>query len=544
MPRIASIPTFFQYRAKRRRVPTRIGLITHYDLADTRSYPGSGSTVYDLSDIGNHGTLAGTPYVSTSQGWYQNINTAISLSMGTLYTFQNFTNGITEVFWYKPPANNYSNMSIGILGRAALYAINPVGAGLVALGVPPDHMTLQAFANWWKVSGTIKTRFTLRAHAFIPASTAAWIHVAIVRSRANLEIYINGVLASSGNPKYLVYDNGVTQLYTGASFDLDLVKPTAVPWGKYDTNSIFGAAYYAGKYGTYRAYTVALSGSSVQDIYNSEKSRYFGSTDATTILPTLITDGLVFSTKSTLLSDTVGSTTGQTIGTVTYVNSNGGYTNFPNPPGSTWPKNWSDAINYASTAALSGFTEITVSVWFKSEYVATTIDYRVGFGLVDKLRLHGKVYQSGGSYATYPSYGFQLYWQGTRSVTAASGNFYIRFGTGSYAGGTNVYKSESSSLIQQNIWYNVTFTVTGAGATNMYIQGEEESIQKTGGSGINLNNTLPMWIGRGKNSSWGYANQSSGPGGIVNIGRVHIYNRALTAEEVWQNYSAEKAIYT
>lgn len=547
MARISSIPTFFQYRAKRRRVPTRIGLVTHYDLADTRSYPGSGNTVYDLSDIGNNGNLSGTPTISAYQGWYQTPFTdrttnlddkdEVSLTIGTLYTFQNFTNGITEVFWFKPPTNKSGNPALGILGQTQLYGID--NSGGLAVGCPPNHMFLTTFADWWKMSGGKKTRFTLRAHAFIPAATAEWIHVAIVKSRTNLEIYINGVLASSG--MYTIGSKGAAILYTGASFDLDLVKPTATPWG-FSTGT-FATFYYAGKYGTYRAYTVPLAGTLVQDIYNSEKTRYFGSTDASTILPTLVTDGLVFNTKGTLLTDTAGSTTGQVVGTVTYIDSKGGYTNFPNPPGSTWPKNWADAINYASTAALTGFSEITVSVWFKSEFVTTTIDYRVGFGLVDKLRIHTKKYQAGGSYSFTPSNGFQIYWQGSRSATVMDGKFYIRYGTGTYAGGTNTFNSIQTSTVEQNKWYNVTFTVTNTAETTLYVQGEEESIVKTGGSGINLNSALPMWIGRGKNSGWGYASQASGPGGIINIGRVNIYNRALTAEEVWQNYSAEKAIY-
>jgi hypothetical protein len=43
------------------------GLVLYYDAANPRSYPGTGTTIYDLSRSGNHGTLInGVTYNSTS----------------------------------------------------------------------------------------------------------------------------------------------------------------------------------------------------------------------------------------------------------------------------------------------------------------------------------------------------------------------------------------------------------------------------------------------------------------------------------------------
>ena len=44
----------------------RDGLVLALDAADRNSYPGSGTTWNDLSGNGNHFTLSGLDYVSTS----------------------------------------------------------------------------------------------------------------------------------------------------------------------------------------------------------------------------------------------------------------------------------------------------------------------------------------------------------------------------------------------------------------------------------------------------------------------------------------------
>ena len=49
------------------RIPTS-GLIFYLDAANTRSYPGSGTTWTDLSGNGNTGTLTNGPTYSSANG--------------------------------------------------------------------------------------------------------------------------------------------------------------------------------------------------------------------------------------------------------------------------------------------------------------------------------------------------------------------------------------------------------------------------------------------------------------------------------------------
>ena len=45
------------------------GLVLAWDVADRNSYPGSGTTIYDVSGNNNHGTLVnGVGYSITSTG--------------------------------------------------------------------------------------------------------------------------------------------------------------------------------------------------------------------------------------------------------------------------------------------------------------------------------------------------------------------------------------------------------------------------------------------------------------------------------------------
>lgn len=70
----------------------RNGLVLHLDAANTKSYPGSGTTWYDISGKGNHGTLTNGPtYNSGNLGYlnfdgtddYVNLTSASLLPVGT-----------------------------------------------------------------------------------------------------------------------------------------------------------------------------------------------------------------------------------------------------------------------------------------------------------------------------------------------------------------------------------------------------------------------------------------------------------------------------
>lgn len=66
------------------------GLVLHLEPSLTLSYPGTGSTWYDLSDFGNHGTLVGNATFDTDKFDFDGTNSKI-----TFNTFSGFTTGNT-----------------------------------------------------------------------------------------------------------------------------------------------------------------------------------------------------------------------------------------------------------------------------------------------------------------------------------------------------------------------------------------------------------------------------------------------------------------
>jgi hypothetical protein len=94
--------------------------------------------------------------------------------------------------------------------------------------------------------------------------------------------------------------------------------------------------------------------------------------------------------------------------------------------------------------------------------------------------------------------------------------------------GIGQYKS--SYVPTTNVWINVTNAVTSAGVSTLYINAVSTFVQ----TGYNYGNS----------TSIGRLGIGADPGGQEpfqgNIAQVSIYNRALTAQEIQQNYNALK----
>jgi hypothetical protein len=93
-------------------------------------------------------------------------------------------------------------------------------------------------------------------------------------------------------------------------------------------------------------------------------------------------------------------------------------------------------------------------------------------------------------------------------------------------------QNKSSYVPTTNVWINVTNTVTASGVSTLYVNG----VSTYTVTGYTYGNGTPSRLGIGAD-----------PGGQEpfqgNISQVSIYNRALTAAEVSQNYNALKSRY-
>jgi len=111
---------------------------------------------------------------------------------------------------------------------------------------------------------------------------------------------------------------------------------------------------------------------------------------------------------------------------------------------------------------------------------------------------------------------------------SGGGSSYVRFSMGNQTGTTSTIIEYS--FLNFNQWYNFTFTYDGSFVTGYRNAATPISRSLSG----NLHtNTSPISLGVDKYGSYGAANISS----------FKIYNRALSASEITQNYNAQKGRY-
>jgi hypothetical protein len=157
------------------------------------------------------------------------------------------------------------------------------------------------------------------------------------------------------------------------------------------------------------------------------------------------------------------------------------------------------SIPVGNVANITTTTEVTASVWFNSTTADT--NYR---------RLISR--------DSYPNQNWYIEYNG---AAASVGNVFAYSGT---AGTGN-------TPITSNIWYNLTLTAT---ASNVRLYKNGTLTVYNGVATTFLANTSAIGIG---------ADANGGSQFLGNIGQVMIYTRALTADEVAQNFNALRRRY-
>ena len=223
----------------------------------------------------------------------------------------------------------------------------------------------------------------------------------------------------------------------------------------------------------------------------------------------IIADGLVFNMDAanrasyprtgTTVTDTIGNITATLTGT-------GGSNNTPQ-----WENTNSGIFDLdgtddymSSSPSLSGLTDISIGCWAKFDNInnndfqyvllarnsGTTNSYRLGIAMIKS-----NYFDASSRNALYTINGGDL----------------------------NI----SSFIVSQNVWYNITVTHSGT-SRKLYVNGNLISTFTL--PVLNLGNTLE--IGRFQNDNHYLPGQ---------VGPIHIYNRALSANEVLHNYNALKS---
>ena len=209
------------------------GLVLYLDVANTRSYPGTGTVWTDLSRGGNNGTLTNGPtFNSSNNGSIVFDGTDDYVNIGT--TNLAITRDFTISFW----ANITKNGAVEVFNKGYL----PPDYGIYLAKLVSNKLTLQSYNI-----GTVDTNTTI-----VPGIT----NYTVSRNNTNCSWYINGVLdksqiVTSSN----INQSNLKEWRIGSNFDT--IRPT------------FGGNIYS-----FMVYNVGLTQEQVLQNYNTTKTRF------------------------------------------------------------------------------------------------------------------------------------------------------------------------------------------------------------------------------------------------------------------------------
>ena len=227
------------------------GLTAYYDPANPLSYPGSGSTLTDLSGNGINGTIVGATYTDGTYFTLDGVNDYIvtgnclaALGVSDTHTVEMwvYLNAINDCLWSDLVSNNPATSGYHFAGAQILQTgpVQQIITGLWAPAITRD------------VAGSSATL------------TGAWKHVTRTYDGTTLKGYVNAV--NGGGGVAMTFDSPVDETPPG----------WFLAFGAQDTTTFSGstAGWLSGRVGIMRVYDRALSGAEVTSNYNDSKSIY------------------------------------------------------------------------------------------------------------------------------------------------------------------------------------------------------------------------------------------------------------------------------
>ena len=158
------------------------GLKLFYDAANTDSYSGSGSTVYDLSGNSNHGTLLNSPTFSSDKGGcfvFDGTDDRISFSTVAIKTI---------CFW--------GRLSSGFTSLGALLATSNNGDGSLRVQGATGNFRASPDTNDFHKGSGLKEQLMMNGEANLPSSDS---NIIVPHGRTMLQDYYVGALGENRN---------------------------------------------------------------------------------------------------------------------------------------------------------------------------------------------------------------------------------------------------------------------------------------------------------------------------------------------------------
>lgn len=217
-------------------------LIVYLDSGNSSSYPGSGSTWYDLQGVANNATLFNTPTYSSSSGGILQFDDA-SLEYGTIPNIGNQINWTVEC-WFRLTTSLSGKVSSIVSNQFDLST--KLNFSIGTNNAPTNYNLAVGFFNgaWRNTAG------------FTP-STNIWYQVVGTYDGTTIRQYVNGAA------------NGGTLTYSGTPQSGGEVRLMR----RWD-DTLSAGNLVDGDLAIVRIYSSALSSSEVEQNYNSNKSRF------------------------------------------------------------------------------------------------------------------------------------------------------------------------------------------------------------------------------------------------------------------------------
>ena len=221
--------------------PVTSNLVLYYDPSNSSSYPGTGTTINDLSGNGLSGTMSNITFTSPYFS-FNGTSSQISVADNPLlepgsgdWTIEFWVNhlvlaGSSRILIGKTDGGNSADWGYGLRSSSVGNTFMEIGNGTSSMQSPSTGLTLN---TWYQVVGV-------------------WTNVAT----NSFALYVNGNLVGSNSHSYTSVKNTTSPLYLG-SFN----------GGQF-------SQWLNGKMGVVRLYQKALTDSEVLQNFNSDKSKY------------------------------------------------------------------------------------------------------------------------------------------------------------------------------------------------------------------------------------------------------------------------------
>jgi hypothetical protein len=222
--------------------PVTNNLVAYYNPELTTSYPGTGTTLFDISGNGLNGTMSNLtftdPYLT-----YNGTNATTSVADSTLlepgtgdftveaWVYYSAITGSSRVVAGKTDGGNSADWSYGIRTQSNGSTYLEVGNGTTSITSPTYTVST---GQWYQIVGV-------------------WTNVA----SNSIELYVNGVSQGSNSHSFASVKNSTRPLY----------------FGSFDGGATFGQ-WFNGRMGIVRYYSTALTAAQVLQNYNANRGIY------------------------------------------------------------------------------------------------------------------------------------------------------------------------------------------------------------------------------------------------------------------------------